>query len=47
MSKPIEPTPILEGNDAEKLLKDISSVKYNHHKQKFLEECKMIYSKTK
>ncbi len=47
MARPIEPTPILEGNDARRLLDEINSVNYNKNKQKFLEECKQIYARTK
>ena len=46
MAIPIEPTPILEGKDAERLLEDISRAKYSKEKQKFLDECSEIYKKT-
>ena len=46
MAKPIEPTPILEGKDAERLLEDVSRAKYSEKKQKFLDECVEIYKKT-
>lgn len=47
MARLIEPTPILEGKDAEKLLKEVHSASYDQNKQKFLNECKELYSKTK
>lgn len=46
MARPIEPTPILEGRDAERLLEDISKDTYSEKKQKFLDECAEIYKKT-
>lgn len=47
MARPIEPTPILKGKDAQKLLDEISSATYSEGKQRFLEECLNIYRKTK
>ena len=47
MARPIEPTPILEGKDAEKLLKEVSNVSFSPKKQLFLDECKDIFKKTK
>ena len=47
MAKPIEPTPILEGKDAEEFLKDLSSLKYSKKKEEFLKECEKIYNNTK
>ncbi len=47
MAKPIEPTPVLEGKDAERLVKEMASVTYSKEKQKFLEECRDIFKKTK
>ena len=46
MARPIEPTPILEGEDAEQLLKEVNSTSYSKEKEKFLNECKEIYNKT-
>jgi hypothetical protein len=45
MAKPIEPTPILEGEDKSKFLSDLSSLKYDEKKEKFLKECDEIFSK--
>lgn len=47
MAKPIEPTPILEGENAIRLLKDVDSASYDKNKEKFLKECADIYNKTK
>jgi len=46
MARPIQPTPILEGEDARRLLRDMANVKYSAKKQKFLDECREIYQKT-
>lgn len=47
MAKPIEPTPILAGKDAERLLNDVDRATYNKKKEKFLKECSDIYKQTK
>lgn len=46
MARPIEPTPILEGEDAKRVLELMDSVSYNEEKQKFLDECRQVYKKT-
>ena len=46
MARPIEPTPILEGKDAERLINDMKSASYSEKKQQFLDECREIYKKT-
>ena len=46
MARPIEPTPILEGEDAQKVLELMNSVTYSEEKQKFLDECRQVYRKT-
>lgn len=46
MAKPIEPTPILEGKDAEDVLKELESVSYSAEKAAFLKKCKEIYEST-
>lgn len=46
MARPIEPTPILSGKDAERLLNDVDSASYSKEKEKFLNECKEIFNKT-
>lgn len=46
MARPIEPTPILEGDDARKVLELMNSVTYSEEKQKFLDECRQLYRKT-
>ena len=43
MAKPIEPTPTLEGKDAEDLLYELYHVSYSKSKEKFLKECLDIY----
>ena len=47
MARPIQPTPILEGEDAERLLKEIATATFSEKKQKFLDECREIYAQTK
>ena len=48
MAKPIEPTPDLEGKDAERFLKDMgrSETIHNTNKEKFLGKCEELYKKT-
>lgn len=46
MARPIEPTPILKGEDARKVLELMNSVTYSEEKQKFLDECRQVYRKT-
>ncbi len=46
MAKPIEPTPILEGKDAENLLKEIASDSHDTKKEDFLKECEEVYKST-
>jgi hypothetical protein len=46
MARPIQPTPILKGKDAQKVLELMNSVTYSKEKQKFLDECRQIYKKT-
>ena len=46
MARPIEPTPILEGEDARNVLELMNSVTYSEEKQKFLDECRQVYQKT-
>ena len=47
MARPIEPTPILEGKDAERLLNEVANATFSPKKQRFLDECREIYAKTK
>lgn len=47
MARPIEPTSILEGEDAKRLLREMANAKFSPKKQKFLDECRGIYAKTK
>ena len=47
MARPIEPTPILEGKDAERLLREINTARYSPKKQAFLDECRKIFNQTK
>ncbi len=46
MARPIEPTPVLEGKDAEELLKEMESAIHNSEKEEFLKECKNIFNST-
>jgi len=43
MAKPIEPTPVLKGKDAERFLKSIKESKYSESKDRFLKECDQTY----
>ena len=44
MAKPIEPTPILKGQDAARLItKSFSSPKVNSKKNEFLKSCDSVY----
>lgn len=47
MARPIEPTPILEGKDAEKVLREVNHPRYSAKKERFLNECKEIFRSTK
>ena len=47
MARPIEPTPILEGEDARKVIVQMNSATYSKKKQKFLDECRLVYASTK
>ena len=47
MARPIEPTPILEGKDAGRFLRDLASLKYSEKKEKFLNECRDVFNKIK
>ena len=47
MARPIAPTPILEGKDAQRLLIQVANATFSQKKQNFLDECKDIYAKTK
>lgn len=46
MARPIQPTPILEGKDARKVLELMNRATYSKKKQRFLDECREIYKKT-
>lgn len=45
MARPIEPTPILYGEDAERFLEDLNNLKYSEKKERFLKECDEVYKK--
>ncbi|MBT4446432.1 hypothetical protein HOA92_04455 [archaeon] len=47
MARLIEATPILEGDDAIKLLNEVANARYSAKKQNFLDQCKKIYAMTK
>lgn len=47
MAKPIEPTPILTGEDAKKVLKELENDSHDSKKEAFLKECEDIYNNTK
>jgi len=46
MARPIEPTPILEGKDAEMLIKEVAEARFDPKKEKFLRECDIIFEST-
>ena len=43
MAKPIEPTPILKGKDAERLLKSVNHPVRSAKKEAFLKACDTTY----
>lgn len=45
MAKPIEPTPILKGKDAKRLLKNIKKPVRSDAKAVFLADCDAVYGK--
>lgn len=47
MAKPIEPTPILKGEDATRFYKELESAELNPNpeKAKFIKECVELYQK--
>lgn len=49
MAKPIEPTPILGGKDAENFERElkITEAKHDPSKEEFLNKCKEVYKETK
>ncbi|HZX44783.1 MAG TPA: hypothetical protein VFF28_03800 [Candidatus Nanoarchaeia archaeon] len=47
MAHPINPTPILCGEDKEKFLEDIKSVSYDKDKETYLKECESIFNHIK
>lgn len=47
MAKPIEPTPILEGEDAKRFLEDLNSLKYSKEKERFLKDCANVFKSVK
>jgi len=45
MAKPIEPTPVLKGKDAERFVEDMLHPKYDPKKEAFLRESIEVYKK--
>ena len=43
MALPIQPTPILYGEDARRLLEEIKNHKYDPEKEKFLKHCDLVF----
>lgn len=43
MAKPINPTPVLKGEDKERFLKDIENASYSSKKEQFLKECDDVF----
>ena len=46
MARPIAPTPILQGEDAKKVIEQMNRVTYSEEKKKFLDECRQVYKMT-
>ena len=46
MAKPIQPTPILDGEDAKQFLQQTNNVRYSAEKEQFLKECDEVYQST-
>jgi hypothetical protein len=47
MAKPIEPTPVLEGKDAERFYKSLKEAKYSPEKEAQLARARETYNKTR
>ncbi len=45
MAKPIEPTPVLKGRDAQRLLKKAANPDRSAQKKQYLAECRAAYQK--
>lgn len=45
MAKPIEPTPVLKGRDAKRLLKKAANPDRSPEKKQYLAECSAAYRK--
>ena len=45
VAKPIEPTPVLKGKDAEAFLEAVTSAKFSESKEKLLKESDEVYEK--
>jgi|GEM_PF-2361674 len=43
MARPIQPTPILKGNDAKEFLRDLKETQPTHAVYKNLERCERLY----
>lgn len=46
MARPIEPTPVLQGEDARRVLELMNSATYSEEKQKFLNDCRKVFKRT-
>ncbi len=46
MAKPIEPTPVLKGNAAKQLLKEMAETEAKHNpvKEKYFETCRSVFT---
>ena len=45
MARPIQPTPLLCGEDKEIFLKQTENISYDADKEKFLKECDRVFKK--
>lgn len=45
MAKPIEPTPVLQGADAERFVRETFGAKYSAERERLNEEAKRIFQK--
>ncbi len=47
MARPINPTPVLCGEDRERFLKDLENNSHDSKKERFLKECDRVFKEVK
>ena len=47
MARPIEPTPVLSGEDKERFIKETENLSYSAKKEKFLKDCDEAFQAVK